>query len=412
MRRADTLATPLRSSGRGSTGDRRTRFLRHTIVTTQIALSVFLLVGAGLLIRSFVRLQDRSFGFRTEDVMTAQLVLPRDRFATPAETGQFLNQLLSGIAALPGVESTGVINTLPLTGFNALRPYNRPGRPPEERFAEFRIVSPGYFKTMDIALRSGRVFEHRDRLGAMDVTVINESAARRLWPGENPVGQTLMVSDFMNPKPMTVIGVVGDTRHHDLARDPEVEIYRPADQTYWPFFGLVVRSHVAPESLERSIRAVGATIDRNVPLSAFKAMDDLASTTWAWRRSSMALLSLFAGAAALLAFVGVYSVMAHNVSARSREIGVRLALGARPADIARAVVSQGAALTFTGTLVGLVLSALIGSVLGALLFGVQAIDALTFSAVTIIAVIAGMLATGVPAITAARVDPTVALRGE
>ena len=411
-RRSEVIASPLRSGGRGSIGDRRTRLLRHAIVTTQIALSVFLLVGAGLLIRSFAHLQDRTFGFRTDDVVTGQLVLPRDRFASPAQTQQFLSQLVTGVAALPGVEAAGVINTLPLTGFNAMRPYNRPGQPPEDRFAEFRIVTPGYFRAMDIPLRRGRVFEDRDRTGAQDVALINETLARRLWPESDAVGQTLMVQDMMTPKPMTIVGIVGDTRHHDLAKTPEAEIYRPAYQASWPFFGLVVRSSIAPEVLERSIRNVGATIDRNVPLSAFKSMDALAKTTWAWRRSSMALLSLFAGAAALLAFVGVYSVMAYNVSAQSREIGVHLALGARPIDVARTVLSRGALLTGAGTVVGLTMSALLANVLGALLFGVEPLDSATFASVCAITFVAGLLATCAPAITAAHVDPTTALRGE
>ncbi len=410
--RAEALAGSLRSSGRGSTGDRRIRVMRHAIVTTQIALSVFLLVGAGLLIRSFAHLQNRTFGFTTTNLLTAQLVLPRDRFATPEQGTQFLNQLVEGVSALPGVQSAALINTLPLTGFNAMRPYNRPGRPQEDRFAEFRIVTPTYFRTMEIAVRRGRVFGDRDRLGAADVVVINETTARRLWPDSDPVGQTLVVPDMMTPKSTTVIGVVGDTRHHDLAKEPEAEIYRPVHQAYWPFFGLVVRSQVAPDALERSIRDVSSRIDRAVPLSAFKTMDTLASTTWAWRRSSMALLSLFAGAAALLAFIGVYSVMAYAVSTRSREIGVRLALGARPIDVAQAIVSQGALLTSIGTVAGLALSTVLASVLGALLFGIRPVDPLTFAGVCAVAVVAGLLATGIPAITAARVDPTTALRGE
>jgi predicted permease len=411
--RSEALATPLRSGGRGSIGDRRTRLLRHAIVTSQIALAVFLLVGAGLLIRSFARLQDRSFGFRTADVFTAQLVLPRDRFASTAQTAQFLHALVNGVAALPGVEAAGAINTLPLTGFNALRPYNQPGRPPEKRFAEYRIVTPDYLRAMAIPLRRGRFFEDRDRTGALPVALINETLAHALWPNGDPVGQTLMVPDMaMTPTPTTIVGVVGDTRHHDLAKEPEAEIYRPAYQVYWPFFGLVVRSHLAPEVLERSIRAVGATINRDVPLSTFTTLDALASTTWAWRQSSMALLTIFAGGAALLAFVGVYSVMAYTVSARSREIGVHLALGARPIDVARTVISRGAILTGVGTVAGLAMSALLASILGALLFGIKPLDPLTFACVCGITVLAGLLATCIPAVTAARVDPSMILRGD
>jgi predicted lysophospholipase L1 biosynthesis ABC-type transport system permease subunit len=216
----------------------------------------------------------------------------------------------------------------------------------------------------------------------------------------------------MTPSPKHVIGVVGDTRHHDLAREPEPEIYRPAYQSYWPFFGLVVHGRVDPNGLERSIREAAAGLDRAVPLSNFKTLDDLAATTWEWRRSSMALLAIFAVAACVLAFVGVYGVMAYNVSQRSREIGVRLALGARPQDVARAILSQGALLTAIGIVVGLTIATTLVGVLGALLFGIAPLDPWTFAVVTFVATTAGLLATAVPAVTAARVDPTVALRGE
>jgi predicted permease len=324
----------------------------------------------------------------------------------------FLQQLVTGVAALPGVESAAAINTLPLIGFNALRPFSLPGRQPEERFAEFRVVTPDYFRAMAIPLRRGRGFATSDRVGALDVIVVNDILAQRLWPGVDPIGQPLMVGDWSTPTPRIVIGVVAATRHHDLAREPEPEIYRSAYQAYWPFFGLVARTHVSPEALERSIREVGSAVDPNVPLSNFQTLDEIASTTWAWRRSSMALLSLFAAAAALLAFVGVYGVMAHNVSARSREIGVRLALGARPTDVARAIVSQGAMLTSAGTLAGLAISALAADVLSALTFGITPHDPLTFGVACVLTLIAGLLATGIPAVTAARVDPTTALRGK
>jgi predicted permease len=412
LRRSDMLGEALRAGGRGATGDRRTRLLRNGIVTTQIALSVALLIGAGLLVRSFVRLQDRAFGFSTRDVLTAQLLLPRDRYASPEASGQFLKQLATTVARLPGVESAAAINTLPLTGFNALRPYGLPGRQPEERFGEFRLVTPDYFRAMSIPVRRGRVFDDRDRVGAPEVVVVNERLAQRLWPGLDPVGQTLSVGDFMTPSAKEVIGVVADTRHHDLAREPEPEIYRPAYQAYWPFFGLVVHGRVDPNGLERSIREAAAGVDRTVPLSNFKMLDDLAATTWEWRQSSMALLAIFAVAACVLAFVGVYGVMAYHVSQRSREIGVRLALGARPQDVARAILSQGALLTTIGVAVGLTIASTLAGVLGALLFGIAPLDPSTFAGVTLVATMAGLLATAVPALTAARVDPTVALRGE
>ena len=412
VRRVDSPIDVLRSGGRGATGSRRTRIVRNTIVAGQIALSVALLIGAGLLLRSFAHLQDRSFGFRTADVATAQLVLPRDRYKTNEDVSRFLEQLVNGIRALPGIESAAAINTLPLTGFNALRPYGLPGQPAQERFTEFRIVTPDYFRVMSIPLRRGRPFDDRDRAGAAEVVIVNENVARRLWPGADPIGQTLMVSDWMTPVPRTVVGVVADTRHHDLARDPEPEVYRPAYQAYWPFFGIVVRTHTRADGLERSIRDIGGAVDRNVPLSGFQTLDDLAASTWAWRRSGMAVLTIFAGAACLLAFVGVYGVMAYNVRERSREIGVRLALGARPADVARTIFTQGALLTGIGTAVGLAISMALARGLGALLFGVTPVDPATFGAVALVTAAAGLVSTTLPALSAARVDPSTALQAE
>jgi predicted lysophospholipase L1 biosynthesis ABC-type transport system permease subunit len=222
----------------------------------------------------------------------------------------------------------------------------------------------------------------------------------------------LSVGDGLTPSSKQVVGVVGDTRHHDLAREPEAEVYRPAYQAYWPFFGLVVHGRIDPNGLERAIRDAAAGIDRAVPLSNFKMFDDLAATTWEWRQSSMALLAIFAVTACVLAFIGVYGVMAYTVSQRSREIGVRLALGARPTDVARAILSQGAMLTGIGIAAGLTIASTLAGVLGALLFGIAPLDPWTFAAVTLVAATAGLLATALPALTAARVDPTLALRGE
>ena len=412
LRRADGVSGSLRASSRGATGDRRSRLWRHVIVTAQIALSVLLLVGAGLLVRSFARLQDRSFGFETRDVVTAQLVLPRDRYASTRQSAAFLEQVVAAIDALPGVESAAAVNTLPLTGFNALRPYNLPGQPVQERFAEFRIVTPAYFRTMAIPIRRGRVFDEREQSGSLEVIVVNETAARRLWPGGDPVGQTLMVPDFGEFSPRQVIGVVGDTRHHDLAKSPEPEIYRPAAQAYWPFFGLVVRTPSTAEGLERSLRAAAARVDPTVPISSVQSLAALADATWAWRRSSMALLVALAVAACVLAFVGVYGVMAFGVTERSREIGVRVALGARPGDVARTILAQAAWLTGAGLVAGLALAGLVGGVLTALLFGITPLDPPTFLVAAMVTAAAGLLATAMPALTAMRIDPTVALKGE
>ena len=413
MRGADALSASLKAGPRGATVDRRTRLLRQAIVTAQIALSVLLLVGAGLLIRSFVALQNRTFGFEPEGITTAQLVLPRDRYATTAQSAEFLRRLVAETTALPGVESAAVINTLPLTGFNAMRPHFLPGRrPAQDRFAEFRLVTPDYFRTMRIAVKRGRAFDDNDRVGAQEIVIVNETVARRLWPGVDPIGQILMVGDGLEPTPRTVVGVVGDTRHHELSKTPEPEIYRPAYQAYWPFYGLVVRTGSSSEAMERPLREAAARVDRAVPIGTIQGLSSLADKSMAWRRSSMALLTAFALAAGFLAFVGVYSVMASSVATRAREFGVRIALGAAPSSVARSIVSQGTRVAAVGIVIGLGAAAFAGRVLSTLLVAVRPIDPLTFAVVAAVTGVAAVLAATMPALTAMRVDPSTALRAE
>ena len=284
--------------------------------------------------------------------------------------------------------------------------------PPEDRFAEFRLVTPDYFRTMAISAVAWTGVRRSRSQGAQQVVIVNETVARRLWPGKDPIGQTLVVPDMITPEPRVVVGVVGDTRHHDLARDPEPEIYRPAYQMAWPFFGLVVRTSLAAEQIERSLRQIAAGVDSGIPISAVRAFDELADATWAWRRSSMAILSAFGVAAWLLALVGVYGVIAYSVTQRSREIGVRMALGARPADIARTILTQGTFMTGLGVGIGVVLSAALARALGTLLFGVAPIDPLTFALVSIVTFVSSLIASAAPALMASRVDPNLVLRAE
>jgi putative ABC transport system permease protein len=412
LRMGEAAQSPFQRNTRYSTADRRTRMVRTAIIGAQIALSVSLLVCAGLLGRSFTRLHSRTFGFATDHIVTAQLMLPRDRYPDTARGGAFLEQLTSAIGALPGVESAAAINTLPLTGFNALRPYRLPGREEEPRMAEFRVVTSDYFRVMQIPVGRGRTFDARDRLGSAEVVVVNERLARRLWPGADPIGQTLLVPDALTPAPRTVIGVVGDTRHHDLALEPEAEIYRPAYQASWPFFGLVVRSTAGADTSERTLREAAASVDGNVPISGVRPFAEIADTTWAWRRSSLTLVGVFAAAALFLAFIGVYGVMAHSVAQRTGEIGVRLALGARPADVARHIIGQGALVAAVAIVSGLGLAASLARLMGSLLFGVPPIDPLTFAGGALVAFAATTLAAMLPALAASRVDPVVALRSE
>ncbi len=233
-----------------------------------------------------------------------------------------------------------------------------------------------------------------------------------MWPESDPIGQILMVADFPPATPRTVVGVVGDTRHHELSRTPQPEIYRPAYQTYWPFFGLVVRTAATPEAMERPLRDAAARADRAVPIGSIQGLSALADKTLGWRRSSMALLTLFALAACFLAFVGVYGVMAYSVATRAREFGVRIALGAAPSSVATAILTQGVRLAAVGIAIGLVAAAAAGRVLSTLLVAVRPIDPVTFAVVAIVTGTAAVLAATTPALTAMRVDPSAALRGD
>jgi predicted permease len=310
------------------------------------------------------------------------------------------------------VEAAGVVNTLPLTGMNARRAYHLPGLPAGDQVADFRIATPQYFATMGIPLKRGRAFDDRDRDGAEGVAIVNEALARRLWPDGDPLGQTILVADGRTPEARTVVGVVGDVRHHGLDREPEPEIYRPACQAYWPFFGLVVRVGTADPSLPDALRAAVSSLDGDLPLTDVRWLDDRATQSLAWRRSSTALLGVFAGAAVLLAFFGLYSVVSYTVAQSVREIGVRMALGARPRDVGRAFLTRGAVLAAWGVAAGLALSAALAGLLKALLFGVAPLDPATYAAVTCLTLLVTVAATLAPALAAARVNPTTALRAE
>jgi len=403
---------PLQSAGRGLTDGTRARRLRHGFVVTQIALSVCLLVAAGLLVRSFARLQSRSLGFRPENVLTGLLILPPDRYGELEHNVAFLEALVARLHAGPGVEAAGLVSTLPLTGMNARRPFQAPGLADRDQVADFRIATPEYFSAMGIPLRQGRLFDARDRAGAEQVVLVNETLARRLWRGRTPVGETITVPDMGTPASRRVVGVVGDTRHEGLAAEPQPEIYRPAYQAYWPFFAVAVRGRADVRVTADALRTAVFSLDRDLPVTDVRGLDERALESMAWRRSSMALLGVFAGAALFLAALGVYGAVSYAVALRQREIGIRMALGAEPAAVAREFLTGGAALAGGGMAIGLVVSVLLTRTLEGLLFGVARLDAATYAGVAGLTLAVTMLATLAPARAAARVDPMVALRAD
>jgi putative ABC transport system permease protein len=405
----------LNLSSRATIEHKSALHFRRVLIVGQVALSLLLLVGSGLLIRTLLRLQSRQLGFETDHLLTCVFSLPPNRYSNVNKTGSFLEQVLAGVRVVAGVESAGAINTLPLSGMDARRPFTVPGVSDDsgqQNVAQFRVVTPDYFRAMRIPLREGRFFDERDRAGFPLVAIVNEKLARRLWPNSNPIGQRILVPDTGTPLITEIIGVVGDVRHAGLASEPPIEIYRPAYQTYWPFFALVIRTSLDPERVAGAIRQTVGSVDKDQPINSLRSMDVLAADSIALRRSSMLLMMVFAGVAVLLTSVGIYSLISYTVILRTHEIGVRIALGASRRDILKSVVGQTAFLALIGIAIGLIGVPNLTQFLSSLLFGVTTTDVKTLLVAIIVMMSFAAGAAYTPARRATRVDPMVALRYE
>jgi putative ABC transport system permease protein len=405
----------LRSGVRGFTKQALSFRLRSLLIVCQVALSLMLLIGSGLLIRSFLRLQENAFGFQPERVLSCGILLDRNRYPDLTARSRFLEQSLARIREVPGVEFAGAISTLPLSGNDARRPFKVPGQPelPDpQNSVKFRVVTQDYFSVMGIPLRSGRFFDERDRQGTEAVAIINEKLARRLWPNEDPVGKSIIVPDMMTPETRRIVGVVGDVRHYGLEEGFPIEIYRPFSQASWPFFGIVLRTTLDPKQLDNQVRQAIWSVDKDQPIDSVRTMVELAGDMVALRRASMVLLGIFAGIAVLLAALGIYSVISYGVAQRTREIGLRMALGAQRRDVVRLIIGEAMRVALLGVILGLAGALLLTRFLGNLLYGVPATDLLTFVAVTSLLTAVALFAGYLPARRAAMVEPMVALRHE
>lgn len=414
LRRAGASQEVLRAGGRGFTERLRTVRLRSVLIAGQVALSLLLLAGASLLIRSFLRMEDQSLGFQTGHVLSFVLNFPPNRYSSLAKTSAFLNETLTRLRALPGVESAAAISTPPLSGMDARRLYVTPGAAETDapQTVQYRVITPDYFRVLHIPLKAGRSFDQRDGPGSPGVVIINEKLARRLWPHGGAVGQMLNVADFAKPEPREIIGVAGDVRHSGLAGDVPIEVYRPAYQTYWPFMGVMVRTTMEPGDVVNSVRQTIWAVDQDLPINNIQTMDELASDSVGLRRSSMLLLSVLAALAVFLACLGIYSVVSYSVTLRAHEIGLRMALGATARDMLLMTLRESILLTSIGLAVGLAAALGLTRYLATLLFGITATDTLTlaFALILMLAVAAG--AAYFPARRAALVDPMAALRHE
>ena len=366
----------LKAGGRSFTEARGKMRLRSGLVVAQMALSLVLLIGAGLLIRSFVRLQSRDYGFRTDHVLTLQLGRSSGT-GNQVTMGTFLQSATERIEGLPGVVAAGAINAPPLTGWSAHRNFTIPGQPAlpfgEQTTAGFHVVTPHYFQAMGIRSVAGAIL----RCAGSSRRRREWSSSTRLWrddsfPNQDPIGKQISVADGATPAVREIVGVVADTRHEQLADAPDPEIYRPFGQADWPFAGIAVRTSGDPLALAAAVRNAIWSVDKEQPIDAVTTLEQRAATSLAPRRANVILLSLFAAIALLLAAVGIYGVIAYSVNRRTQEMGIRMALGARARQLTGMVLGKALMLALAGVIIGLFAAAGATRFMGSLLVDVSA----------------------------------------
>jgi putative ABC transport system permease protein len=408
------LAEDLKEGGRG-TGESaaRGRF-RAGLVVVEIALALLLGIGATLTIRSLANLQAVNPGFNPEAILTTDVVLPASTYAAPSRRVEFFRSLLEKVAAAPGVAAAGMATNPPFSGSKSGNDVRAEGGPPpkagENLIAFFRSVDPGYFNALRVRLVRGRYFTEQDPAGS-PVAIVNEAMARRLWPGLDPVGKRFTPGG-RSVTWLTIVGVVSDVKSLSLADPPDLEYYLPYRMSPAPAMSLVVRSSLDAGRLNAVLRAAVRELDRELPVSEVTALSESIARSTSARRFSVAVLSAFAGLALLLAAVGIYGVVAHSVTRRTHEIGVRMSLGADPRKIAGMVLGRTLILGGAGVAIGAGGGLALTRLLRSMLYGVSATDPLVFAAASALLLAVASLAAYVPARRAARVDPLVALRHE
>ncbi len=405
----------LRDEGRSSTGGSHRVRLRGVLVIAQVALSLLLLIGAGLLVHSFFRLLRVDPGFDSQNVITMGLSLPTVKYAEPQKQISFFDDLLRRVSAVPGVKSAAISASLPLTPrrITPVLPEGQPDVPlPQRPFIIIEAISPSWFRTMHVALLAGREFTETDNADAPKVVIVNQAFARRFWPNENPLGKRIAVGRQSGSE---VVAVAANVKNNGLALDPQPQIYLPFPQLPWANMNLLVRSALEPHSIVPSIRAQIAAMDADQPVVNIQTIQELMDTSRAQPRFIMLLLAIFSLAALALAIVGIYGVLSYSVAQRRQEIGIRVALGAEKSDILRLIVSHGMSLALAGIVLGLTaalaLSWIMASMLSGLLYKVGARDLATFAIAPIAFLLIALLASYLPALRATKVDPNEALRG-
>jgi predicted permease len=416
-----TRAVPqtLREAGRGAVTGRAGARARGTLVAVEMALAVMLLAGAGLLIRSFARLQAVDPGFKPEQTLSFELTLPDSRYKEDPKRIAFFDQLLPRLQALPGVRSVGTVMGLPLSGMNFNISFEVAGRPPvppaDQPAMEVRVASPDYFSTVGIPLERGRFYTSDDREGAPQVVVISDSAARQYFPNEDPIGKSIKLGWGKGGPARAggrIVGVVGDVKDSGLDEANPPEIYLPLRQ--WPVsqMAVVIRTTTPPAMLAETVRTEVHAVDPTLPLSNVRTLDEIVAKSISQPRFYMTLLAIFAGVALALAGIGIFGVLSYAVAQRTREIGIRMALGARESNVVSLVVRQAMTLALVGVCLGTVAALLLSQTMTRMLFSVKPTDPMTFGAVAAVLIGVALLASYLPARRATRVDPIVALRAE
>src|SRR6266404_5912058 len=409
------LNETLKEGGRDSGASARGNRIRALLVMGEVAVSFVLLIGAGLLINSFVHLRTLDPGFRVDHLLTAKIELSESKYPDKERRVPFYNELLRRVSALPGVESAAVASNLPFT-YNgdsmAIAIEGRADPPPDQRLdVVYRAVGPGYFSTMGIKMVQGRDFTEQDKSDSVQAVVISEKTARHYWPGENAIGKRLKPGLTTSTGPWReVFGIVKDTRQNDFVAPPKMQMYVVHSQINFVVHNaLVVRTSIDPLSLATSVRNAVWSIDKDQPVSNIRSMDEIVSAAVARQRFSTLLLGVFAGLALVLAAVGIYGVMSYSVAQRTREIGIRMALGAQRSDVLKLTIANSLKLVGTGLIIGLVAAFALTRVMASLLFGVSATDPITFATISVILMSVALLASYIPALRATKVDPMVAL---
>jgi len=417
------LNEALKEGGRGASEGRERGRTRSALVIAEVALALVLLIGAGLMIRSFVALETANPGFRIENLLTMNLSIETDRYVNDQQIAADFGRVVEHASVIPGVLSAAAATNLPVGGWNQGRAFTIEGRAPgsatEILAAGYLSVSPEYFRTAGIPLRRGREFTTQDRHGAPDVVIVSDAMARRYWPGENPIGKRVICASYQfrgrglgAPVPREIVGVVGDVQHVGLEADASIEMYVPQMQNTIPFTYLIVRTAGNPAPLANTIAWAVNEILKDSPVSSVKTIDERLAESFSRPRFQMVLLGVFAGVALLLAVIGIYGIMAYSVAQRTQEIGIRMALGADARQVLSLVLGAGLKLALIGVALGLGAAFACTRFMATLLYGVQPTDAATFAGVSVLLVFTAGVASFVPAWRASKTDPASTLRSQ